>query len=693
MSDLLLELYSEEMPATDLAMTAQKFHSILNNELLKNKIGVKKSEYFFTPTRLIFVFYQIKLISKNSKNLIRGPKVDSNEKALEGFARSNDVTVKDLVKKNTDKGEYYFFKGSSKKLRFEKILENSLSESLFKFSWKKSMKWGRQDIKWVRPLRNILCILNGKKIKIKFDTLMSNYFIFAREKNLIKKYKVLSVQEYFKILHRLNIKYKYDHRKKLILKEANSICKKRNLIFLPDHILLDEVTNLVDKPCLFLAEFKKDYLKLPKEVLTTSMQKNQKYFPLFYDNGKLSSSFLLVSNLKPKDKGKMIIEGNQRVINARLADADFFWKKDLKSDLSQQKIKLERLIFHNEIGTVLEKTIRLKFLVKFLGKDLKDLERKYLLNAAELCKNDLVSEMVREFPSLQGIMGKYYILHATGEEEVANAVLDHYKPLGPSEYIPKTLLSKLLALSDKLDSLVGFFIINKNPTGSKDPFALRRTALGIIRILIEGKISINLGDLLDQSLKAYMKSFHNNKLKNTIDYKTIKKQVLNFLLERYEHFVREDKQIDFIVFNSLIINRSELYLLNIHCRLKMLTNYINSKEGKLFLSSFKRVINFIEADQPKQKQIKKPVESLLQTREEIELYELVINNNIKDAEIEAFNFYNKLTIPIKNFFDNVTIKDKDENLEKNRVNLLSMINNRVNELTNFSIIIKGKENE
>ena len=500
MADILLELMSEEMPASLISSSAIYINRQIINYLSKNNIEIKHSEYFYSPKRLLFVFKGVKTINKNL--LIKGPNAKASAKAIEGFANSNNYNIKDLKKNNTTKGEYYFIERKiteeDVKLTFKNIIENTLS----RFPWKKSMRWGSYKLRWLRPLKNILCIYNNKKLDIKINHISSNNYTLYSNPLIKKKIPIKSINNYFKELKRNNIEINQENRKQIIINDGQRKAKEKKLKPDFEEELLNEVSNLVEYPNLFLAKFDEKYLNLPSEILITSMKKHQKYFPL-YSKKNLSNFFLLVSNIRPSDKGKVLIEGNERVINARLEDASFFWEKDKNENFKHKTIELNRVIFHSKLGSLRDKVIRLSKLLTAV-KDQLNLSTSSLKNlriAIELCKNDLVSEVVKEFPNLQGSMGYYYSLNSGFNEEVSEAIKDHYKPYGPNDDCPKTRVSKILALLDKIDTVTGFFLIDQVPSSSKDPFALRRAGLGILGIILEGRISINLSNLIIKSLE------------------------------------------------------------------------------------------------------------------------------------------------------------------------------------------------
>ena len=358
MTNFLLEFMSEEMPASLIEDSSDKIVQLFCNSFKKDKLIYDNYNVYYGPKRLTFIFFNLK--NEVNEILIKGPNVKAPTNAIEGFAKSQEVKIDKLDIEKTEKGSYYILK---KKITFSDtiaLLRKIMEVNLVKVPWKKSMRWGNGSLKWIRPLKNILCLYGTKKINI--DLLGCNSQNYTLHSNLFieKKIKIKSLDDYKQKLKRININFDHKDRKKIILKEVDKITKKKGLNFVMNQQLIDEVVNLVESPNVFLGQFNKKYLKLPNEVLTTSMIKNQKYFPLFYKDNTLSNFFLIVSNLKPSDNGKKIIYGNQRVIEARLEDASFFWIKDNNSNFKDKGEELKRIIFHNKLGSMNDKILRLK---------------------------------------------------------------------------------------------------------------------------------------------------------------------------------------------------------------------------------------------------------------------------------------------------------------------------------------------
>ena len=690
MTNFLLEFMSEEMPASLIEDSSNKIVQLFCNSFKKDKLIYDNYNVYYGPKRLTFIFFNLK--NEVNEILIKGPNVKAPTNAIEGFAKSQEVKIDKLDIEKTEKGSYYIIK---KKITYSDtiaLLRKIMEVNLVKVPWKKSMRWGNGSLKWIRPLKNILCLYGTKKINI--DLLGCNSQNYTLHSNLFieKKIKIKSLDDYKQKLKRININFDHKDRKKIILKEVDKITKKKGLNFVMYQQLIDEVVNLVESPNVFLGQFNKKYLKLPNEVLTTSMIKNQKYFPLFYKDNTLSNFFLIVSNLKPSDNGKKIIYGNQRVIEARLEDASFFWIKDNNSNFKDKGEELKRIIFHNKLGSMNDKILRLKKIAIFFAENIK-LENESQRNldvSINICKNDLVTELVREFPSLQGTMGYYYSQKSGFNKVVCSAIKDHYKPNGPNDSCPSTKLSQILALIDKMDSLVGFFLIDLGPTSSKDPYALRRSGLGIIRIMIEGKFNIKLNQFIEKSIREYSKKvpLSDNNLEK------YKNKILIFILDRFENLIKSQSLDKLLIFKALKLDEGNIDIHNIYKKCEVIFDFMNTLKGKFFLKSFKRVLNILESENKLllKTEIKNVNTELLQSKYEEDLFNTFKRLKQKNLDFnELLKSLVTLSQPINIFFEKVQINDKNILLKTNRLYLLFNIKNYVVREIDFSKIIKGKE--
>ncbi len=500
MAELFLELFSDEIPAKLQIDARKKIKTLIEERLLIKEIKFKLSKSFSTPQRLTFFIDGIPKKIEKKKKIIKGPKVGVPQIAIDGFIKSNNLKQEDIYKKKIENKEFYFAETKPKIINILDELILIIPEVLKEHTWKKSMKWSDYSLNWARPLKSIIALFDNKVINFSFFHLQSsNITSIGEESNKILK-KVNNFSSYLNLLKSNNIILDQEKRKNLIEKKMKSICKLKNLNNHFNEKLIEEVTNLVEKPNIILGKFNESYLKIPEEILIITMQKHQKYFPLFDNNKKLTNLFLLVANLP--DKKGYIKTGNQRVIEARLSDAKFFWDKNKNQSLVKQVSKLKNLSFFKHLGTFYDKTQRLRKSASLVSDQL-NLSREKIEISSSICKADLVSDLVGEYPELQGVMGKYFAKEQGFDEDIASAISDHYLPTGLTSEVPKKPIGIAVALIDKIDLLVGFFGINEKPTSSKDPFALRRTAIGLLRIIIEKKLSIQIKELINYSIVTY----------------------------------------------------------------------------------------------------------------------------------------------------------------------------------------------
>ena len=683
MAELFIELFSEEIPAKLQIDARQEIKRKIEEKLLKKEISFKASKSFSTPKRLVFLLDGIPEKIEQKKKIIKGPKIDSPEVALEGFIKSNNLNKRDVYKKKIEKGEFYFAEIKPKVINILKEFESIIPEVLQSYSWKKSMKWANYDLSWARPLKSIIALFNNEVIDFKFFHLQSNNLTSVDDTDENKQKKVSNFKSYLKILRSQNIVLDQEKRKAIILKRMLSICSSKNLKNSFDEKLIEEVVNLIEKPNVLLGEFNEIYLKIPQEILIVTMQQHQRFFPLFDNNNKLTNLFLLVANLK--DKKGYIKVGNQRVVEARLSDAKFFWEKNKTQNLVKQVSKLKNLTFFNRLGTFYDRTQRLRKLAGPVSEQL-NLSKEKVEITASICKADLVSDLVGEYPELQGIMGKYFAIEQGFEEEISFAISDHYLPTGINSEVPKKTIGSAVALIDKIDILVGFFGIGEKPTSSKDPFALRRSAIGLLRIIIENKLTIKLKDLINYSITIY--EDQNIKLSNNL----VVDDVFSFLRERFKNLLKEKKiRGDIIEAVSASYLGSDFLTLYKKCSI---TNKNISKEiCKNIIGSYKRASNIIDQELKNKKEsiLGQPESFLFKKEEEKNLYSKIneirqyfSNTRRQESYDETLKILSEAKPTTDNFFDKVIVNDENSDIKKNRLELLQLFCKTYNNFIDFS---------
>ncbi|WP_440657074.1 glycine--tRNA ligase subunit beta [Candidatus Pelagibacter sp. HIMB1509] len=685
MSEFFLELFSEEIPSNLQKNLRENLLKSFNEFFLEKSIKFKKSLSYSTPNRLLILFEGVekKIVLKSEE--IKGPSTKSPDAALEGFVRSNGVSKKELFTKKTDKGEFYFYKTRSKKLDTHTLLEGAIPQILNKIQWKKSMKWSNYELLWGRPLKSILSIFDGKKLNFKFHHFISSNSTFV-DKEFEEKKKLFSdFKSYKNFFKKMDILIDHIERKDLIEKKFDIILKKRNINIESNPKLLQEVVDLTDQPNVILCEFDKKFLNIPKEILILTMQHHQKYFPTFDKKGNITNQFLVVAN--NKDKKGLIKLGNERVVEARLSDAEFFWQKDKAQNMVKKISDLKLMNYFKGLGNYFDKAQRMRKLGAIISDELLISKEKVELSAS-ISKVDLLSELVGEFPELQGIMGGYFANVQGFDKEISLAVSEQYLPVGSGTKIPKKPYSIALSLADKIDTLVGFFGVNQKPTSSKDPFALRRLALGIIRIIIENKKDFKIRDLINYSSSLYQDQGFE------FENKSLQKELLDFLLERLKYYMKEENIRNDIIqasISSFNLDQSVI----IFNKAKNLNKIINKQNGIDIISSYKRASNILESELKKDKIelsnttdpgiFKTELEkNLFKKINELRKYFSSINND--ENFVQTLDNLASIKREVFDFFDNVIVNEDDLTIKKNRLELIQIMCKTFDNYVNFSLI-------
>ena len=686
MPSFFLELFTEEIPA-DLQSSARKdliksFKLFFDEQDIKYDVNTK---IISTPNRLVVYFKNIKKEIFIKPDEIRGPSVSAPERAVEGFSRSNKTSIKNLYKKKTTKGEFYFFEKKEKKVKTIDILNKDIPLILEKLNWKKSMKWGEFNLYWGRPLKSILAIYDSKPLNFKFHHLISSdkTFIDKDFEEKTKSFKNFNL--YISYFKKNKIIIDQDLRKKYIEKELIKLSSKRNLKININQKLLDEVVGIVEKPKIIMCSFDKKFLNIPKEIITITMQQHQKYFASYDNESNLSNYFFVVTDTI--DKKGLIKIGNERVIEARLNDAEFFWKKNKSQSLIKQISKLKNINYFSNLGTYFDKVQRIRKLSALISDEFLISKEKIEI-ASSICKVDLLSDLVGEFPELQGVLGGYFALSQGFEKEICLAVSEHYLPIGIESAIPKKPYSIALSLSDKIDTLVGFFGINLKPSSSKDPYALRRLAIGLIKMILENKKKINLTNLINYSSKLYVEQ------SIEIDSKSVQKQLKDFFHERFKNYMKE-KGIRQDIIESCTRDYNINDMLLVFGKAVIFNKSISKQVGLDIMFSYKRASSILNNEK---RNIKLEISGssdpgLFKSNYEKNLYKKIHDirkdfaNVSKDDNFETLlDSLATAKNEVSEFFDNVTVNDEDEIIKKNRLELLQMLCNTFDNYFNFSKI-------
>jgi len=697
MAELLLELFSEEIPARMQNRAREDLARLLAEKLREGGLETKSIKTFATPRRLTAVVEGLPARSPDLQEERKGPRVDAPDAAIQGFLKSAGLKSVSQAKRHKDKkGDFYVAIIAKKGRPTAEVVAKIVPEIVRSFPWPKSMRWGVGKLRWVRPLHSIICLLDGKVIPFDIDGIESGKETHGHRFMAPAPFKVKNFKDYAQKLRKAFVILDSEERASRILKDARALAAKHKLTLVEDKALLAENAGLTEWPHALIGSFDEDFLSVPPEVLATSMKAHQKCFSLRKKDGKLANRFVMVSNLKAKDGGKSIAAGNERVIRARLADAKFFFDQDLKVPLEDRVPKLKDIIFHEKLGNQYKRMERIRDLSRELaplvGALPDDAER-----ASMLAKADLVSGMVGEFPELQGVMGRYYALEQKENPAVASAIAQHYKPLGPSDDVPREPITIAVALADKLDTLVGFWAIDEKPTGSKDPYALRRAALGVIRIVLENGVRLRLNDVIRGMLQQWRRSMP-LKVKEgdsfgAPDTTDTRQNLLGFFADRLKVHLREQGARHDLVDAVFALGVDDL--LTIVRRVDALGRFLETEDGANLLTGTKRAINILRDEEKKDDRIydQPPDPALFETEKEREL-NIAMNMILRDIEpaLKQENFevvmrgLSQFRAPVDAFFDHVTVNAEDRNLRENRLRLLNRIRATTLTVADFSKI-------
>ena len=594
MPQLLLELFSEEIPARMQAGAARDLERMAREHLAAAGFLPEALKTFAGPRRLTLVVEGLPIAQADRKEELKGPRVGAPPQAMEGFLRKAGLTQDQLVERD---GVYMAFIEKTGRPTTEIIAE--MVEAIIRgFPWPKSMTWGSGKLRWVRPLKRILCVFDREIVPFAIegieagDTTEGHRFMRVGFGWGGQPFKVRDFDEYAKGLLDHFVVLDVEERKARILEGCKTLCFARNLELVEDIGLLEEVAGLAEWPTPVLGDMDPAFLDLPGEVIRTSMRTHQKYFAVRKPDGEgLAPHFITIANVQAADGGAVIASGNAKVLSSRLSDARFFWDEDVKVGFEPWLEKLNGVTFHAKLGTMAERVERIVALAREIA-PLVGADPDKAAEAARLAKADLTSQMVGEFPELQGLMGGYYARAAGMDPEIADAVRDHYKPQGPSDAVPTAPLSVAVALADKLDTLVGFFAIDEKPTGSKDPFALRRAALGVIRIILSSGLNESLyrlgGDALE---RAWADKFAVAQIRDA------QGQVAQFIIERYKVSLRDQGVRADLVDASIAYGDANLG--RIASKVEALDGFLKTDDGKNLLAGYKRASNILKAEEKK----------------------------------------------------------------------------------------------
>ncbi|HUD52945.1 glycine--tRNA ligase subunit beta, partial [Parvibaculum sp.] len=689
---------------------------------------------FATPRRLALVIDGLPEKTPDVKEERKGPKVGAPDQAIQGFLRAAGLTSIDQATVQEDKkGAFYVAITERAGRATADLIAEIVPEVVRSFPWPKSMRSGRHELRWVRPLHSILCILGGKVVPFDIEGIKSSDTTRGHRFMAPQSFTVANFADYEKKLEAAKVILDPAKRAALIKDGALKLAADAGLELFEDEGLLAEVAGLVEWPVPLMGKIDDQFMSVPQEVLTSTMRANQKYFALTDADGKLAPRFIVIANLVAEDGGAAIVNGNERVLRARFSDARFLWEQDKKVRLEDRLPKLEEVVFQAKLGTVREKAERIAKLARELAAVIPGVDPAKAEIAGRLAKADLTSGMVGEFPELQGLMGGYYAKADGLGDEIANAIAEHYAPAGPSDAVPASALGKVVALADKIDTLTGFWAIDEKPTGSKDPYALRRAALGVIRIVLEGNIRIGLYHRIFHSLRYSRLSVNVarrryvseagirpdsvkandeiSRLDAEEKYLTVRRtqglgpdnvemaaieDLLSFFADRLKVYLRDrGARHDLVdaVFALNALGQPQDDLVLIVKRVDALSEFLATDDGKNLLAGYKRAVNILNIEEKKDKATYggEPDPALFKQTEERDLFD-----RIEEARAEAthaiaredfaaaMSALARLRAPVDAFFEKVTVNADEKPVRENRLRLLSLIRAALHEVADFS---------
>ena len=732
MPDLLLELFSEEIPARMQAGAARDLERLMIGALTDRGFLFEGIKAFAGPRRLTLAIAGLPAKQSDVREELKGPKTDAPPAALEGFLKKTGLTKDQLKVEKTPKGEVYMAVIERAGRETPHVLAEIIPEVMAKLPWPKSMRWKPgSSVRWVRPLHSILCTFDGELVPFSFAGISTG--LHTRGHRFLSEGKIEArrFDDYAQKLKANHVVLEAEERSAIIFEGVKQAAFVHGLEMIPDEGLLAEVCGLAEWPTVYVGTIQDEFMDVPAEILQTSMRTHQKYFSLRDPKtGKMANRFALVANMVAKDGGKEIVAGNERVLRARLSDAKFFWDEDRKHTLESRVEKLKGIVFHAKLGTQFERVERIEKLAgeiaSKIGADVKLAQR-----AAKLAKADLTTGVVGEFPELQGVMGRYYALHDKEDAAVADAARDHYKPVGPSDAVPTDKVAIAVALADKLDVLTGFFAAGEKPTGSGDPFALRRAALGVIRVVLEHGIRLNLRTALtepvdviwahlvteatfasydpaiqalhdsgkDQDVAALTSAVADN-LPSYGDGESFKQReaiitsLLVFFADRLKVALKE-KGIRHDLIDAVFSLGNENDLVRLVARVEALQAFLKSDDGANLLAGYKRAANILKAEEKKDGKTftSEVLETKLSEPAEQALFAALAKARTaitaaleKEDFAAAMQQMASLRVPVDAFFEGVKVNADDKKVRENRLNLLASLRATLHQVADFSRI-------
>jgi glycyl-tRNA synthetase beta chain len=728
MSDLLIELFSEEIPARMQGKAAEDLKRLVTGGMVDRGLTYAHAAAFATPRRLTLAIEGLPAMTPALAEERKGPRVNAPQAAIDGFLRSTGLALEQLQVRDEKKGQVYVAVTRRPGRPAASVVAEALEEAVREFPWPKSMRWGSGSLRWVRPLHSVLCVLRSEAgaevVPLEIDGLRAGDTTEGHRFMAPWRLAVTGFEDYAAKLKRAFVILDTEERAEKIRHDAAQMAFARGLEVVPDERLVAEIAGLVEWPVVLMGRIEERFLDLPPEVLQTSMREHQKFLSLRNPATGRIEGYVVVANRETADHGATILAGNARVLAARLSDAAFFWENDLRTPLAEMAAKLDAVTFHGKLGTQGERIARIAALAREIAKDIPGADPDLAERAARLAKADLASSMVYEFPELQGVMGRYYAAAAGEDAAVAAAAEEHYAPLGPSDAVPTAPVSVAVALADKIDMLAGFWAIDEKPTGSKDPFALRRAALGVIRLVLEQELRLRLTKvLLSSFIQSYgaairhagiglsdpddnrseRASYRDQLVRVGAELRergadaSVVNDLLSFLAERLKVALR-DEGIRHDVIDAAFQLGGQDDLVLLVARVRALQDFLGTEDGANLLAGYKRAVNILTQEEKKDgvEYSLDPHPSLAETEAERALFtaldaaEVALGPALAAEDFAgAMRALAGLRAPIDAFFDTTTVNVDSAMVRRNRLCLLNRIRAVMNRVAVFSAVEGG----
>ena len=678
MVDFLLELLCEELPHKMQSMLRSKMPDIISAQSKKNSLIWKSLDIYTTPRRFAVLIHQLEIDQSSFSTEIKGPRADANHESIRGFIRSHGITENNLIIKDTSKGKFFFTKKAELKIDLQKQIHKTLISALNSFQCPKSMRWGANKYKWSRPVKNILCVLDGKIMDFEFLGVNSlnttkGHKHFSKESTIT----INNPKNYVSIMEKNGVIVDSNSRISIIRSKIKKLEQENNFTVELQEDLLQEVASLVEYPFVYLGKIDMQFMSMPSSLLISVMKKHQKYFHVF-DKTNLSPYFVCVANNRTDN----ILPGNEKVLRARLLDATFILESDLKNNIEYYLPKLKQILFHAQLGNMLEKTNRILILAKYIAVWIPQASIKNISESAQLCKADLTTNVVKEFPELAGIICSYYVKVSGGDKSIYETIEQHYMPIDAHSKCTHLPAAIAISIADKLDSLTGLMLIGEKAKGSKDPYGLRRHAIGIIRVILENSINIPINLIIKKSISLY-----SEKSVNTY----IEDDIISFFFDRLQIVLLSEG----IPHNVLRAVKKNDILFYIARDSRILLSFLHTSLGKVFIKSYKRAIRILDNEKSKKKlkvSIKVNTKVMLE-KAEINLYDKIfmLENDIKSLLeqgffIKAIELITLLNTPLENFMNSILINCHDDEIRENRLRILAYLKQTISTVADFDKI-------